>query len=377
MSEYGVTGGKPLIMVVDDNIRNVHLVGSILEGEIDCDLICAGDGSDALVLARQHVPDLILLDVMMPKLDGFQTCCQLKADSLTADIPIIFLTAKDQADDVVRGFKLGAVDFVAKPFQVSELLARVRTQLKIKEQKDVIRRQNEERKQLIHVLCHDLSNPFSAIMGFLEMPNAVQAFPVLRPDLIEITENGMNLIDLVRRISSMEEKGAAITAVPIALLTMVEKARTLMMSRAENKSIKLVIDVDGNLFIKTEPISFVNTVINNLISNAVKFSPVGATVTLTGERDGDVAVLRVADQGIGMPDDILEHLFDIRKITTRLGTANETGTGFGMPLVKRFVEAGGGVISVESRAQEIFPDRHGTVVTIRMPLVAVTEASCS
>lgn len=358
---------KPLILIVDDNPRNIQLVGAVLKNNTDCDFAFAMDGFQALKQAQKTPPDLILLDVMMPEMDGYQTCERLKADPETAAIPVIFLTARVQSEDIVRGFDVGAADYVAKPFQSAELLARVRTQLKIKEGNDIIQRQNDERKQLLHVLCHDLVNPFSSIVSCLDIIDDAESFLTLKPRLLQIAENGLNLIELVRRIRSIEEKGLPPMTEDTPLTLLAERSHMLMDERLKNKNITLRVDVPDNLTVKVDPVSFINTVLNNLVSNAVKFSYPGSTVELKGSLEEGQVVIRVVDHGIGIPDDILRGIFDLGKMTTRTGTANERGTGFGMPLVQQFVAAGGGTIEICSRSEKDSPDDHGTEVIIRMP----------
>lgn len=129
---------QPLVMVVDDNSRNLQVVGKIL-GKNGYNLSLLGDGETALKLAREKLPDLILLDIMMPLIDGFSVCTSLKEDKFTKDIPVIFLTAKTDTDDIVKGFELGGVDYITKPFNHRELLARVNTHVELKRSREEIK----------------------------------------------------------------------------------------------------------------------------------------------------------------------------------------------------------------------------------------------
>lgn len=138
---------QPLILIVDDTAKNLQLLGSILKEE-GYKISVANNGNQAISIASQALPDLILLDVMMPQLDGFQTCTKMKSLIKTKDIPIIFLTAKVEKDDIVKGFKTGAVDYITKPFNTVELKARVKTHLELKRSKEVLKQQNELLKKL-------------------------------------------------------------------------------------------------------------------------------------------------------------------------------------------------------------------------------------
>jgi len=358
---------KPLLLLVDDNPRNLQLLGTLLRIHLDCDQAIAMNGKEAIAQAEAVMPDLILLDIMMPEMDGYEACTKLKANPATAEIPVIFLTAVVQPEEIVRGFNAGAVDYISKPFQAAELMARVKTQLKIQENYHTIQRQNDERKQLLHVLCHDLANPFAAIISTMEMITDGESFLKLKKALLDTAENGLNLIDLVRRIRSLEEKGVLNPERPVALNDMLTKAQLLLRTRFSAKNITLIADIQNDTTVMVEPICFINSVLNNLLSNAIKFSFPNSEIFLKATMvDGHTTII-IQDNGIGMPEIILENLFNIRKMTSRPGTAGETGTGFGMPLVKRFIEASHGSIKIVSRDKAQFPDNHGTEVIISLP----------
>lgn len=139
---------KPLILMVDDVPKNLQLLGIILK-KIDCEIAAATDGQQVMDMIAHHKPDLILLDVMMPVLDGYEVCSRLKADPNTTDIPIIFLTAKTESSDIVKGFELGAVDYVTKPFTPAELLARVKTHLELRQSKIALEQNVKELKDAL------------------------------------------------------------------------------------------------------------------------------------------------------------------------------------------------------------------------------------
>lgn len=136
------------ILIVDDTLQNIQVLGTVLR-EQQYQINVAQNGLQALELVAKVIPDLILLDIMMPELDGFETCERLKADEKTRDIPIIFLTAKTETDDIVRGFELGAVDYVTKPFNPTELLARVRTHLTMQRLRRELKVYNEQLEQMV------------------------------------------------------------------------------------------------------------------------------------------------------------------------------------------------------------------------------------
>jgi len=154
----------PKILIVDDIPKNIQVLGTILR-EKGYEINVATNGKEAIETAQKVMPDIILLDIMMPIMDGKEACKILKANEQTKSIPIIFLTAKTESQDILEGFELGASDYVTKPFNSGELLARVNTHLEIALNRKKIAEQNIDRKILIQVIGHDLTNPLSGIQN--------------------------------------------------------------------------------------------------------------------------------------------------------------------------------------------------------------------
>lgn len=369
---------RPGVLIVDDQANNLKVLGTILRGE-DFEIYAARNGTEALETASLANPDLILLDIMMPDLDGYEVCRRLKQDPVTAEIPVIFLTARVESDDLVQGFEAGAVDYIRKPFQQAELLARVRLHLELKHSRDEIRRTGNERKELIHILCHDLRAPFSAMDSILNIMQTDGDYFDKRRDFfttaaVTTVDNGLKIIDLVRTMHDLEERlsvqSLELEAVP--LRTTIETALIILRDRHIQKQIEFEIDVDESLQVQAEPVSLTNSVLVNLLGNAIKFSPIGSTVRIAAtpetapEAGASHVRIQLTDPGIGMPAEILEHLFEPGKNTTRPGTENESGTGFGMPLVRRFIQAYGGSIEVVSRDIQNNPDEPGTEIRLRL-----------
>ena len=257
------------ILVVDDTETNVTILVEALSSEYEVSV--AMDGESALELARQELPDLILLDIMMPGMDGYQVCEVLKEKEQTRGIPVIFLTAKTETEDIVRGFSLGAVDYVAKPFQIPELLARVRTHLELKESRGIILQKSNEQKELLHVLCHDLANPLTGILGVLELlEESPEDFLEYAPLMRDATVNGIDVITLVREMRALAEKPLKLESFNLA--EAVKKSTSMLSIRMQEKRISLQVEFDPQLTVMAERISFINSVMNNILTNALKFS---------------------------------------------------------------------------------------------------------
>jgi two-component system sensor histidine kinase/response regulator len=354
---------KNTILIVDDVATNLDLLKGLLIDQYNVKV--ANNGSLALKIAQMvPAPDLILLDVMMPGIDGFQVCEQLKSNPDTQDIPIIFLTARTETEAIVKGFETGGVDYVNKPFNPPELLARVNTQILIKKQKDLILDQNREQKELLHILCHDLANHFGVIILGLEMLKTdTQKSEHYLGKIESATSHGVDLINLVREMRTLQEKTVEIE--PVNLYEMISGSVSLLSNRFQQKNVGLEVQIDPSTQVMAERRSLVNSVINNLLTNALKFSFENDTVTISATEHDNQVILTVEDHGIGMPATLLAQIFDFTKNTSRIGTNGESGTGFGMSLIKSFVESYGGTIAVQSKDIQERPDDHGTTIVIR------------
>jgi two-component system sensor histidine kinase/response regulator len=350
------------ILVVDDTPENLTVAVELLKSDYHVKVARGGSGALKIAASVPH-PDLILLDIMMPEMDGYEVCRALKADPDLARIPVIFLTAKTETDDVIRGFALGAADYVSKPFRPEELRARVRTHLAIKRAQDVIRQKNEEQREMLHMLCHDLANPFTNILGVLDVagddPAGIMEYvPLLR----DSARNGVEVIELVRLIRALEEKPLPLG--PVDLSRVVAESLSMLTTQTRAKEVRVAAEVPPGTFVLAERVSLGSSVLNNLLTNAIKFSSPGQTVVLRAASEDGAVRVTVRDRGIGMPPSLLAELFDVHKNTSRPGTAGEKGTGFGMPLVRKLVTAYGGSIEVTSTEQVEGVRDHGTEVRL-------------
>jgi two-component system sensor histidine kinase/response regulator len=340
----------PHILIVDDVLDNIQLLGRVLHERIECSIAVAQDGEAALRAVDYQRPDLILLDVMMPRMSGHDVCRHLKADPETADIPIIFLTAKVEEDDIVAGLEMGAADYVTKPVRQEVLLARVRTQLKILEKEQRIVAESRQRSNLLHILCHDMANPIAAVRGFVHLLNA--DCDESQQELLDLAstalESANGIIVQVRETLALAEGKRSLTLEPLTLSALVEESVAILDERFRDKSIQVVIELEDDGPVLAEKISFINSVLNNLLTNAVKFSDPGGTVTLRSRAVESGVELVVEDQGIGMSPELAASVFDFSSSTSRVGTMGEEGTGYGMPLLKGFMDAYGGDVTIES-----------------------------
>ncbi len=366
---------KPHLLLVDDTPENIDLLVEMLGP--DYELSVATDGASALEATEDQIPDLILLDIMMPGMDGYETLKHLKENLEWAAIPVIFLTAKNQNEDLLLGFQLGAVDFITKPFNLAELQARIRTHIDLALAMRVIEKQkieleavngqlavaNNEQKELLHVLCHDLVNPLGSINSFAKLMQTDPDTVAMGLELIEgSSQQGLDIIDLIRRMRAMEEYEVELTSWKVA--EVIENSLKQLKLKLEAKKQEVKLSLEPGLEVLAEPSSLVHSVLNNLLTNAIKFSYPQQTIEVRGVKKGEQVRLEIEDHGIGIPPTLLANLFQINKKTSRLGTGKEEGTGFGMPLVEKFMRLYGGEIEVESTSIEENQDHHGTVMRL-------------
>ncbi len=340
------------ILIVDDVTRNIQIISTILKQE-GYKMSFARSGESALELVKKNQFDLILLDIMMPGIDGHETCQRLKSDPDTKDLPVIFLTAKTDPDSIVKGFDLGAVDYITKPFRASELLARVKTHLQLKYAQENLREANATKDRFFSIIAHDLKGPFNSLLGYTDvLMNYWDSYPdEKRKEFVKtIHQQSDRLFRMLENLlewSRMQLGKIKRRPVMINLSQLGNSELMFLKPQAEKKKITLKTDIpedaqafgDGNML---------STVIRNLLSNAIKFTHPEGEIRISARPEGDLMQISVSDNGVGIAEDNIAKLFRIDKHFSTYGTNKEAGTGLGLILCKDFVEKNGGRLWVES-----------------------------
>ncbi len=350
------------ILIVDDVPSNVLLLKVLLTNE-KYRIVTADCGQAALTIAKTETPDLVLLDVMMPDLSGFEVAQRIKEDSDLREIPIIFLTALNTTQDIVRGFQCGANDFISKPFNKEELIIRVMHQISLIAAKRIITEKNAElertimgRDKMYSVIAHDLRSPMSSIKMVLNLLVAnlskemigVETYELLSmanmqteelfsllDNLLKWTKSQIGRINVVYQNFSCEEFISGV----IEIFSMVASMKNIKVEYVKR------IDTDLDLY---ADIDMAKTVLRNLLSNAIKFSNEGSTIEVYVTLKENMAVLNVQDYGCGISAEDQAKLFHSNTHFTKYGTANEEGSGLGLLLCKDFAVKNGGDLFVES-----------------------------
>jgi two-component system sensor histidine kinase/response regulator len=343
------------ILIVDDTPQNLDVARGLLESS-GYETIIATSGEKAIQRAKQQLPDLILLDIQMPGMDGFETCEELKSSTITNQIPIMFLTALSDTDSVLKGFEVGAVDYITKPFKAQELLARVNTHIKNVRMSQQLEAISKSKDKFISIIAHDLKNPFNAILGMLEMLledyEEFSDYEIIKylHDLASSSKKAYKLLENLLQWSRSQFGVLEVYPEKFSMSSIVSDVVDVAEAQASNKNIhitKLVID---GLFGFADP-EMINTVLRNLITNAIKYSFENTNIEVAAiEKNGFIEV-RIKDQGVGISEESREKLFKIDEVVSTPGTNHESGSGLGLLLCKEFVEKNGGKIWVENNPE--------------------------
>ncbi|MDD4736582.1 MAG: HAMP domain-containing sensor histidine kinase, partial [Kiritimatiellae bacterium] len=236
--------------------------------------------------------------------------------------------------------------------------------LSIRESIRLIADKNKELRQMLHILCHDLANPIGSILSLLEMlDDPCNPDPESIAMMRQMAGSALELIGIVRQMRAIKDGKIRFKLEPVLLHQACRNAQKILQTRFNDKQLILEINVPKGLNVLAEPVALTHTILCNLLTNAAKFTKRGATITIQANALPDNQILcTITDPGIGMPRNILQDLFNPASQTSRAGTANEQGTGFGMPLVKCLIESFGGTIEIESRDIETHPENHGTSI---------------
>jgi two-component system sensor histidine kinase/response regulator len=359
----------PQILIVDDQPSARDTLKGLLHPE-GYRLAFAASGAEALACLEQVQPDTILLDVMMPGMDGLEVCRRLKAIEKWRHIPIILITALDSQEDIAAGLDAGADDFISKPVQSLELRARVRSMLRIKKQFDELQLMLQLREDMAGMIIHDLRNPLTPIRGLSEL---LLIRPDLAPDVLKdiktINTHALRLNDYLNdllMLAKMENGLLILNRSRVNLNELIGLVKENHLFLAESKKIDLQLCLPEQAHYLSLDAKLMQRVLDNLFSNALKFSPsqstVGVTVEFLNQTNGEVSPafrLKIADEGPGVPEQYRRSIFDKFKIID-LHKKEVPQIGLGLAFCKLVIEAHGGSIFVGNNQPQ------GAVFTIEI-----------
>ena len=362
------------ILIVDDVMSNVLLLKVLLTNE-KFQIATASNGRQALDQVIKEKPDLVLLDVMMPDMSGFEVSQQLKANPEMAEIPIIFLTALNSTADIVKGFQVGGNDFISKPFNKEELIIRVTHQISLIAAKRIIVAQTEElrktiigRDKLYSVIAHNLRSPMGSIKMVLNMLILNLPSDTIGPEMYELltmanqtTEDVFSLLDNLLKWTKSQIGKLKVVYQDIDMVEVTEGVIEIFSMVAELKKISIRLKTPSKLEVYAD-IDMIKTVIRNLLSNAIKFSNEETEILVTVQEQEGMAVVSVKDSGCGIDEENQKKLLHTDTHFSTFGTNNEEGSGLGLLLCQDFVIKNGGRLWFTSVKGE------GSIFSFSIPL---------
>ncbi len=347
------TSDRQKVLIVDDVTKNIQLVANFLK-QAGYDINFAIRGKTAIKHIKKEKFDLILLDIMMPEMDGFEVCKKLKSEEDTKDIPIIFLTAKTDIESITKAFEIGGVDYITKPFNKTELLARVKTHLELQQQRKDLKELNATKDKFFSIIAHDLKSPLNQLLGLSE---------ILKKEIRSGNEN--DVLKLAKFINESAKSGSlllgnllewsrsqtgSIKIYPeiLDIKKITNEVIELNENNALQKKITIISKINKGVFAFADE-NMIKTVLRNLISNSIKFTSVGGIINLKAKQTKKTITYSISDNGIGIKANDIKKLFRIDINPKLIGNSREKGTGLGLILCNEFIEINGGEIWAESK----------------------------
>ena len=361
------------LLVVDDVQTNVLLLKALL-GKEGYGIVVANNGQEALEVIRNENPDLILLDVMMPGMDGFEVAERLKSEEFRCEIPIIFLTALDDTQSIVNGFKLGVGDFISKPFRKEELMVRIKHQLSLVAARRIIEEKNEElrktiagRDKMYSVIAHDLRSPMASMKMLLNTIMMSVEKDKIDPDIFDMlemsnktSEEVFSLLDNLLKWTKSQLGKLTVIPQKLDISGLADGVVEVMNSVAEVKHIKLIRTDHESFFVYVD-IEMIKSILRNLISNAVKFSNPDSEIKVGIKAEDGKVIVSVTDSGKGIKKEDQHKLLKDSTHFTTYGTNSEEGSGLGLLLCRDFARKNGGELWFESE------ENLGSVFSFSLP----------
>ena len=305
-------------------------------------------------------PDLVLMDVMMQGMDGFEASKIIKSDPENENIPVIFLTALSEKINIVKGFEAGGVDYITKPFNKEELISRIKTHLELKFTRDELQKTtqhlsdlNEIKDKMFSVIGHDLRSPIGSIKMTLDLllcnkMNMKDAEFMETINLLNQTSDEVfSLLENLLGWAKSQSGNIKIQTEKLNLKQLTSSLYLLQKSNIHLKKIKFENYIDDGIAVRAD-LNTLMTILRNLLSNAIKFTPEGGTIKLLANQRDEMVDISVVDNGVGIPAGNMSKLFDEKQFLTTYGTNNEAGSGLGLILCQNFARYNNGLIRVES-----------------------------
>ncbi len=361
---------KSLILIVDDERSNQFLLEGLLNAQ-GYSTITAGNGVECIEMLHQNQVDLVLLDIMMPKMTGIEALENIITTESTRHIPVIILSAKTSTKDIEEALGKGAIDYIRKPFDEIELLSRVKVGIRLKQNEDRLREMVRQREELVKIISHDLRSPFTAINGLAELlledTNLTKEQKESLGFIIDSVTFSQDYFNKLLGWTWIEHHNIQLNLSQVLLFKIVSLAIRFFEKKASDKGISISNEINENTMVKIDDTYF-RQVIINLINNAIKFTNKSGMIRVW-IRPTDLGVdLIISDNGIGMPGDLTyEEIMKADVIKSRRGTSGEKGTGLGLSICKKIIDAHGFLLTFKGN------NTGGTDFIIQIPHTALVD----
>jgi signal transduction histidine kinase len=367
---------RKTILIVDDTTEDIDILVNMLSD--DYQVKVALNGQKALhFLGEKNLPDLVLLDILMPGIDGYKVCEAIKSNDILKDIPVIFISALDQLNDIISGFKAGGVDYITKPFQPEEVRARVDAHIKLRDYHQQLKEKNtqleenfralqeleQQRDSLTHMIVHDMRAPIQTIMGYLELlkynEHLSEDDSMYVHKIQECCGGLTEMVNSLLDISRLENNKIPLLSEEIDLEELIEKVVSGFSGVANAP--RIITDLAPCPEKLDADRSLIERVMINLLSNACKFTPGNGLVTVSMNRSAKGFIIKVTDTGEGIPPEEHDRIFEKFAQVMLSRKRYRYSSGLGLTFCKLAVEAHGGKISVKSAPGK------GSVFTVELP----------
>ena len=354
-----VDARKEIVLIVDDNPSSLKGLIDFLSNQ-GMEIWIALNGEDALRRVSYAKPDIILLDILMPGIDGFETCRYLKEKRETQDIPIIFLTAVTDIEDKLKGFNLGAVDYIIKPYEKEEVLIRIQKQLAFFQQKKelsfLISRLTESnalKDEFFSVFAHDMRESLNVLLGFSKP--LYQSMSGFNKDKVELfasyvyhsAKNTFKLVENLIEWSKIQSGNLKFNPITIDLNAIIPENIGIFQKDIKRKQLTVTHSILPNTLVYSD-VKMIYTIFYHILSNAIKYTPDAGKITISATPKGQFVTVAISDSGIGIIETNKHKLFNISQKYSKKGTSGEEGTGMGLIICKALVEKNSGQIWFES-----------------------------
>ena len=342
------------ILVVDDEPTNIFVLDGLLSAN-NFNVITASNGKKALELIKTEKPDLVLLDIMMPEMSGIEVLQRIINDPETNELPVLMVSAKTDSEVIETAMNIGAIDYIPKPFVDIELLARVRSGLRLKKNIDHLKELIESKSNFIRTVSHDLRTPFASISGFADIllndPDLRKKMTSEHKEFLQyIIETSHYLIGYFNKLlnwSKLEASRIELKLSQVKLTKLLDTTQMIYQKDFELKKLSFVREIKGDIVLNADE-TYLNQVINNLVSNAIKYTPENGIIKIKGYCLEKNNVIEISDTGSGITGISPNDLFNKPYHTSTSGINDEKGTGLGLFICKKIIDALGFEISFTS-----------------------------